>query len=131
MNMSAGSARAGVRPFVGTVNVNFSSAVVASSERALVMQAADGREIYYLPLKDVYMTFFEVSDRTDQTSAGPGPARFWHVGAVGERATDAMWSHEPLEPGYEALQGYAGFDPSKVRIEAVPLPDREHRTEWP
>ncbi|MDW6023615.1 DUF427 domain-containing protein [Mesorhizobium sp. BAC0120] len=108
-----------IEPYDGTVTVTFSSAIVASTKRAKIVQEAGHEPVLYIPFDDIY---FEFLHKTDRSSRCPvkGTASYWRVSAVGETADDFMWAYETPNPAAQSIARHGAFDPDKAVIEAVP-----------
>jgi uncharacterized protein (DUF427 family) len=128
--MSAGISPAArhlvIEPFMGTVTATLSDAVIASSDRALILRESGHDPVFYFPFEDIYFEFLE---KTGTTTTCPlkGQASYWRASAVGTAAEDAMWAYLTPKPGAAGIAGHGAFDLSTVRIEAIPAPDRQHR----
>lgn len=108
-----------IRPFIGTVTVSFSDAIIASSKDAKVLCIPGKDEVFFLPFEDIYFDFLTLTRETRPT--GPGSAAYWRVNAVGEAAENFMWSYEVADgEDHLVLERHAAFDPAKARIKAVP-----------
>ena len=114
-----------VEPFDGTVTATFSDAVIASTDRALILRESGHEPVFYIPFVDIYFDFLE---KTGTTTICPlkGQASYWRASAVGSAAEDAMWAYRTPKPEAAGIAGHGAFDLSKVRIEAIPAPDRQH-----
>ncbi|KFB09215.1 DUF427 domain-containing protein [Nitratireductor basaltis] len=123
--MSATSERISIRPYDGTVNIFFSDAVVASTEKALVLEEQGHKPVYYVPFEHIYFDFFRKSPTTT-TCPFKGQASYWSVEAVGEAADDVLWSYETPHEDVRQIAGYGAFDPNKVDIEAAPKDSPRH-----
>ncbi|MCF6126966.1 DUF427 domain-containing protein [Mesorhizobium sp. M7A.T.Ca.TU.009.01.3.2] len=117
-------------PFVGTVTVRFSDAIVAATERAKVLQEEGHEPVFYIPFEDIYFDLFE---KTNTTSRSPskGTASYWRVHAVGSSADDFMWAYETPETAARPIARHGAFDPEKARIDAEPAEDRRHTPHVP
>ena len=113
------SHRIRVEPFDGVVTVVFSDAMLASTDKALVLREADYPPVFYIPFEDIY---FEFLKRSDTTTHCPfkGNASYWNVSAVGEAVNDVMWAYERPYDDMTEIKGHGAFYPNKVRIEANP-----------
>ncbi|MGX5843562.1 DUF427 domain-containing protein [Mesorhizobium sp. ArgA1] len=114
-----------IEPFVGTVTVRFSDAIVAATDRAKVLKE-DGKEpVFYVPFEDIY---FDLLEKTNTVKNFPlkGTAAFWRVHAVGSAADDFMWAFETPEVSALAIAGHGAFDAQKSRIDAEPAQDKRH-----
>ncbi|TKT69719.1 DUF427 domain-containing protein [Aquamicrobium sp. LC103] len=114
-----------IEPFHGTVNVTFSDATIASTDRAKLVRESGNEPVFYIPFDDIYFDFLEKTG-TSTVSPSKGTASYWRVSAVGEAAEDFMWAYETPEPGATAIAGHGAFDPRHARIEAVPAQDERH-----
>ena len=108
-----------VEPFDGVVTVHFSDAIVASSDKALVLREGDYPPVFYVPFKDVY---FELLRPTDTSTHCPykGDASYWSVSAAGRFENDVMWAYESPYDEMQQIRNHGAFYPNKVRIEAHP-----------
>ena len=113
------SHRISVEPFDGAVTVVFSDAILASSDRALVMREADRPPVFYIPFEDVYFEFLKRSD-TSTHCPYKGDASYWNATAAGEAANDVMWAYEGPYDEMVEIKDHGAFCPNKVRIEANP-----------
>ncbi len=57
-----------VEPFDGVVTVAFSDAILASTDKALVLREANYPPVFYIPFEDVY---FELLKRSDTSTHCP------------------------------------------------------------
>jgi uncharacterized protein (DUF427 family) len=107
-----------VRPFDGVVTVSFSSAVIAASKNAKVLQETNHRDVFYIPFEDIYFDFLRRSETTTHCPY-KGDASYWTVTAVGESRPDVMWAYEHPYEEMLAIRDHGAFHSDKVRIEAV------------
>lgn len=121
---ATGSAEAGLRiePFRGVVTVTFSDAIIASTDRALILHEPGHDPVPYIPFEDIYFEFLERSD-TQTRCPRKGTASYWRVSAVGEAAEDFMWSYETPHEAAKPIAGHGAFDTRIARIEIVPEDD--------
>ena len=119
-----------VEPFHGTVNVMFSDAMIASTKSALLLREEGHDPVFYVPFEDIYFDFLTRSN-TATRCPYKGTASYWHVQAVGEAATDVMWSYETPLAEVEAIREHGAFTPGKMRIEAIPDEDPLHTPHAP
>ena len=110
-------------PFDGTVTVSFSDAIVASTQRAVLLHEAGHEPVVYVPFDDVYFTFLERQDKTTRCPL-KGMASYWRVQAVGEAADDFMWAYETPLDAARPIARHGAFDASIARIEMVPADER-------
>ena len=108
-----------VEPFDGVVTVFFSDAILASSEKALVLREASYPPVFYIPFEDIY---FELLKRSDTSTHCPykGNASYWNASAAGEAVDDVMWAYERPFDEMTEIKDHGAFYPNKVRIEANP-----------
>ncbi|MAW87299.1 MAG: hypothetical protein CMJ42_12300 [Phyllobacteriaceae bacterium] len=118
-----------VEPFDGVVNVRFIDAMLASTDRALVLREKGHDPVFYIPFDDIY---FEMMHESQTRTQCPwkGEARYWSTGAVGEAAADVMWAYEEPHGAARPIAGHGAFYPGKVTIDVTPndsprrLPDQ-------
>jgi uncharacterized protein (DUF427 family) len=108
-----------VDPFDGVVTVTFSDAIIASSDKALVLREEDYPPVFYIPFDDVYFDFLQPND-TSTHCPYKGDASYWNVTAVGESQKDVMWAYENPYDEMIRIKDHGAFYPNKVRIEANP-----------
>jgi len=112
------SYRITIQPFEGVVTVRFSSAIIASSKNAKVLEEVGHPAVLYIPLEDIYFDFLRPS-QTVTHCPYKGEATHWDVTAVGESRADVMWAYENPYDEMAAIRGHAAFYPEKVEIEVV------------
>nr|WP_157038216.1 MULTISPECIES: DUF427 domain-containing protein [Chelativorans] len=103
----------------------FSDAMIASTKDALLLHREGEDPAFYIPLRDIYFEFLTETG-TERDVPGRGRTRYWNVQAVGESAQDVMWAHDEPPPELAPIRQHAAFDPSRMRIEAVPQEDVVH-----
>ncbi len=108
--------------FEGKVQVNFSDAVVAATSEARTAETPEGR-CYLIPVRDIYLDFFDRSDERAQTPLGPGS--LWNVRAVGEAANHVLVLFETAEDAPQ-LAGYGFFQSDAVNVHVEEKPDPAH-----
>ena len=108
-----------VEPFDGVVTVVFSDAILASTNKALVLREANYPPVFYVPFEDIY---FELLKRSDTSTHCPykGNASYWNASAAGEAVDDVMWAYERPFDEMTEIKDHGAFYPNKVRIEANP-----------
>jgi uncharacterized protein (DUF427 family) len=103
------------------VRVTFNGEVVADTSRALVLQEAAYKPVYYIPREDARMALFA---RTAHATHCPykGDASYYTI-KVGDRsAENAIWSYETPFPAIAEIAGHLAFYPNRVdKIEATAL----------
>ena len=102
-----------IDPSARRVRVTVGGAIVADSERALILREKDYEPIYYVPPEDVD---FSLLAPTDHTSYCPykGDAAYYSVPAGGERSVNAAWQYRDAFPAVREIGGYLAFYPSRV-----------------
>jgi uncharacterized protein (DUF427 family) len=108
-----------IKPASERVRVTFNGQVVADTSRALVLQEAAYKPVYYIPREDARMPLFE---RTAHATHCPykGDASYYTI-KVGDRtAENAIWSYEAPFPAMAEIAGRLAFYPNRVdKIEAT------------
>ena len=109
-----------VTPTSEHVRVTFSGKVVADTKRALVLQEASYKPVFYIPRQDAQMALFERTTNATHC-AYKGDASYYSI-RVGDRvAENAIWSYETPYPAMKEIAGYVAFYPNRVdKIEATP-----------
>ena len=102
-----------IGPAAGRVVVSVAGAVVADSDRALILREARHRPAYYVPKEDVAM---ELLEPTDHTTYCPykGDASYFSIPAGGERSKDAVWEYQSPRPAVAEITGHVAFYPDRV-----------------
>jgi len=102
-----------VTPTPERVRVTFNGQIVADTTRALVLQEASYKPVFYIPRDDAQIALFE---RTAHSSHCPykGDASYYSI-KVGDRiAENAIWSYETPFPAMKEIAGYLAFYPNRV-----------------
>jgi uncharacterized protein (DUF427 family) len=109
-----------IKPAAERVRVTFNGKVVADTRRALVMQEAAYKPVFYIPREDAQMAAFE---RTAHSTMCPykGDASYYTI-KVGDRvAENAIWSYESPYSAVAEIANHLAFYPDRVdAIEATP-----------
>jgi uncharacterized protein (DUF427 family) len=109
-----------ITPAKERVRVSFNGKVVADTTRALVLQEASYKPVFYIPREDAQTALFA---RTANSTHCPykGDACYYTI-TVGDRsAENAIWSYETPFPAVKEIAGHLAFYPNRVdRIEATP-----------
>jgi uncharacterized protein (DUF427 family) len=109
-----------IKPVPERVRVTFNGKVVADTARALVLQEASYKPVFYIPRDDAQMALFE---RTAHSTHCPykGDASYYTIKAGGRASENAIWSYEAPFPAMNEIEGRLAFYPNRVdKIEAVP-----------
>ena len=102
-----------ITPATERVRVTFNGQLVADSKRALVLQEASYKPVFYIPREDAQMALFA---RTSNASHCPykGDASYFTVTAGGLVRENGVWSYENPKPAVGAIAGHVAFYPDKV-----------------
>ena len=109
-----------ITPSKERVRVMFNGKVVADSKRALVLQEASYKPVFYIPRDDAQTALFE---RTTNSTHCPykGDASYYTIKVGGRAAENAIWSYETPFPAVAKIAGHLAFYPNRVdKIEATP-----------
>lgn len=107
-----------VQPAQKHVRVSFGGKTIADSARALVLQEAGYKPVFYIPRADADMAALA---RTAHQSYCPykGDASYFTISAGDKSAENAVWSYEEPYPAVAAIKEYLAFYPNRVdKIEA-------------
>ena len=110
-----------VTPSPQRVRVTFNGRVVADTKRALVLQEASYKPVFYVPRQDAQMDLFA---RAGHSTHCPykGDASYYTINVDGRAAENAIWSYETPYPAMKEITGYLAFYPDRVdKIEAEPV----------
>lgn len=108
-----------VAPFAGRVSVRLNGLTIAQSDRALALEEAGHRRVYYLPREDVRMEHFA---KTERRSVCPfkGIAAHYRISQGGGTADNAAWSYECPNPALREIAGHLAFYPRQAEIKVEP-----------
>ena len=109
-----------ITPSRDRVRVMLNGRAVADTRRALVLQEAAYKPVFYIPREDAEMALLE---RTAHGTHCPykGDASYYTI-RVGDRvAENAIWSYEQPYPAMREIAGHLAFYPNRVdAIEVTP-----------
>ncbi len=109
-----------IEPSRGRVRVMLNGRAIADTKRALVLQEASYKPVFYIPREDAEMALLE---RTAHGTHCPykGDASYYSI-RVGDRvAENAIWSYEQPYPAVAEIAGHLAFYPNRVdAIEVEP-----------
>ena len=108
-----------ITPSKERVRVTFNGHVVADTKRALVLQEAAYKPVFYIPREDAQMA---LTAKTAHSTHCPykGDANYYSI-KTGEKVLDnAIWTYETPFPAMAEIKDYLAFYPDKVKIEEVP-----------
>ena len=102
-----------IKPSADHVRVTFNGKVIADTKRALVLQEAAYKPVFYIPREDADMTAFE---RTSHSTHCPykGDASYYSIRAGDRLAENAIWSYEQPFPAMAEISSYLAFYPNRV-----------------
>jgi uncharacterized protein (DUF427 family) len=102
-----------VEPFAKHVTVRANGAVVASSDRALLLKEHVYPPVIYIPFADID---FSMLAATDSSTHCPfkGDASYW---SIKDGARDAMWAYRHPYDEMSEIRDHGAFYPSRVTIE--------------
>lgn len=104
-----------ITPSTSHVEVRVGRDLLASSDRALVLEETGLRPRYYLPRDDVRMDRVTATSFTT-TCPFKGDASYWSV-AAGDTVHDGVvWSYEQPIPGAADIAGYLCFYDERVDV---------------
>ncbi|MEF2553911.1 DUF427 domain-containing protein [Aurantimonas sp. A2-1-M11] len=104
-----------IEPASEPVIVSFHGAIIASTDKALVLHETGYEPVYYVPRDRVEMGFLRDSER-HTTCQFKGEARYWSITAEAQAEDDAVWAYETPHAGVREIAGHVAFDPKKVTI---------------
>ena len=102
-----------IAPHAGRVRVILNGTIIADSSRALVLEEAGYRPVFYIPRADAQMTSFE---RTAHKTHCPykGDASYYSIRVGDKVSQNAIWSYEEPFPAMAAIAGHLAFYPNRV-----------------
>ena len=102
-----------ITPAKERVRVSFNGKVIADTKRALVLQEASYKPVFYIPRQDAQMALFE---RTTNATHCPykGDASYYTIKVDGREAENAIWSYETPFPAMQEITGHLAFYPNRV-----------------
>jgi uncharacterized protein (DUF427 family) len=111
------------------IEISIGGVVVASTERAVVLQETGLPARYYVPREDVST---ELLHATDKSTSCPfkGAASYWSVDAGGMRHEDVVWSYEQPIEGMERITGRLAFFDERVDVVIDGEPQARPHTQW-
>ena len=88
-------------------------AVVADSERTLILREQGHEPVYYFPSEDVD---FSLLEPTEHTTYCPykGHAGYYSIPSGGERSMNAAWQYRDAFQWVGEISGYLAFYPNRV-----------------
>ncbi len=108
-----------ITPSAQRVRVIFNGQVVADTTRALVLQEAAYKPVFYIPREDAQMAMLTRTAHSTHC-AYKGDASYYTIVADGRQAENAIWSYEAPFPAMKEIEGRLAFYPNRVdSIEAT------------
>lgn len=95
------------------LRVTFAGRVIAETDRALLLEEANYKPVFYIPRVDADMS---VLAPTDHHTHCPykGDANYFSIVADGHSAENAVWSYEEPYPAMAEIKDYLAFYPNRV-----------------
>jgi uncharacterized protein (DUF427 family) len=109
-----------ITPSRDRVRVTFNGEVVADTTRALVLQEASYKPVFYIPRTDAQAALLT---RTAHSTHCPykGDASYYSIRSGSRVAENAIWSYEQPYPAMREIAGHLAFYPDRVdAIEVTP-----------
>ncbi|MDX6357463.1 MAG: hypothetical protein QOH37_517 [Nocardioidaceae bacterium] len=107
-----------ITPADTTVTVHFGDRLIASTDRALVLQEASYPPVYYLPLDAVEADVLEAT--THETYCPyKGDASYYSLHNGGALAENAVWAYVAPYDAVSPIAGHVAFYPDRVTISAA------------
>jgi uncharacterized protein (DUF427 family) len=113
--------RVDVRRSSRPVRVLLGDAVLAETNRPLLLSETGLPNRFYIPAEDVRQDLLEPSD-THTVCPYKGTASYWSVTTDGRKLTDAVWSYPRAEGDAAAVSGYLSFLHDDLTVEVGPPP---------
>ena len=102
-----------IKPATERVRVTFNGKVVADSKRALVLQEAAYKPVFYIPREDADMSAFKATSHRTHCPY-KGDASYYSI-RVGDRVSEnAIWTYEQPFPAVGEISGRLAFYPNRV-----------------
>lgn len=105
-----------VEPYDRRVTVMADGAIIANTDRALMLSETPYPPVLYIPFDDIDFSRLE---KTAHATHCPykGDASYWSVEALGEKGANAMWAYEAPYDEVVDIRDHGAFYPNKVTIE--------------
>ena len=102
-----------IAPAAKRVRVTFAGRTIADSTRALVLNEAGYKPVFYIPRADVTMDALTL---TDHHSHCPykGDASYFSIETEGKRSENAVWSYEQPYPAMAEIKDRLAFYRNRV-----------------
>ena len=107
-----------ITPAATEVSVRFGDRLIASTDRALVLQEASYPPVYYLPLEDVEPDVLEAT--THETYCPyKGDASYYSLSDGEATSENAVWTYVAPYDAVSPIAGHVAFYPDRVTIFAA------------
>ena len=107
-----------ITPAATEVTVRFGDRLIASTDRALVLQEASYPPVYYLPIEDVEPDVLEAT--THETYCPyKGDASYYSLSDGETAAENAVWTYVAPYDAVSPIAGHVAFYPDRVTISAA------------
>jgi uncharacterized protein (DUF427 family) len=107
-----------ITPAATEVSVRFGDRLIASTDRALVLQEASYPPVYYLPIGDVEPDVLEAT--THETYCPyKGDASYYSLSDGETAAENAVWTYVAPYDAVSPIAGHVAFYPDRVTISAA------------
>jgi uncharacterized protein (DUF427 family) len=102
-----------ITPNANRVRVTFTGQTIADTTKALTLQEASYRPVFYIPRADARMDLLRP---TAHASHCPykGDASYFTIQAGGRSTDNAVWTYEKPFPAMAEIAGYLAFYPNRV-----------------
>jgi uncharacterized protein (DUF427 family) len=95
------------------VRVTFAGKVIADSTRALVLNEAGYRPVFYIPRADADLGALTASDHRTHCPY-KGDASHFSIAVDGRSSANAVWSYEQPYPAMRAIKDHLAFYANRV-----------------
>ena len=107
-----------ITPFRGRVEARLGGALIATSDRAMIVTETGLQDRFYIPPRDVT----GVLEPTSRRSSCPykGGARYWTLRVAGIRTENVAWSYDRPTPIAEPIRDFISFYTDRITLNAAP-----------
>ena len=95
------------------IQIIFNGIVIAESQRSQRVLETSHPPVYYLPLEDIQSQYLEKA-RHQSYCEWKGMAGYYNLVVGDKRADLAAWYYAEPTPGFQAIQNYVAFYPSRM-----------------
>ncbi|WP_151083380.1 DUF427 domain-containing protein [Nocardioides cynanchi] len=107
-----------ITPAESAVTVRYADRLVASTERALVLQEANYPPVFYVPLEDVEPSVLQATAH-ETYCPYKGDASYYSLADGDALAENAVWTYRTPYDAVSAIAGHVAFYPHHVEITAA------------